>query len=71
MEKILLITQAIVSLFLIASILLQQRGSEASAITGGSSATYYKKRGFEKVLYVATIILAVLFLALGIINLLI
>lgn len=56
------------SVLLIASILLQRRGAGSSALMGGGSASYYTKRGFEKVLYVATIILAVLFLASAVIG---
>ncbi|PJE60033.1 MAG: preprotein translocase subunit SecG [Candidatus Portnoybacteria bacterium CG10_big_fil_rev_8_21_14_0_10_44_7] len=69
MDQILLWAQTIVSALLIAAILLQQRGAGASAITGGSDVTYYKKRGFDKVLFISTLILGGLFLVLGIINL--
>jgi preprotein translocase subunit SecG len=55
--------QITVSVLLITAILLQQRGAGSSAITGGGSASYYTKRGFEKTLYIITIILAVIFLA--------
>jgi len=71
MEKIILIAQFIVSALLIIAILLQQRGAGSSAITGGSDVTYYKKRGFDKILFTASIILGALFIILGIINLLI
>ncbi len=57
------IAQIIISALLIVAILFQQRGAGSSAITGGSSASYYTKRGFEKVLFIITIVLAVLFLA--------
>ncbi len=70
MNKFLPIAQLAVSGLLIVSILLQQRGAGASAITGGSSATYYKKRGVEKYLYWASVVLAVVFILLGVINLL-
>ena len=62
------IAQIIISLLLVIAILMQQRGTGSSAIMGGSSASYYTKRGFEKILYVASIVLAVLFLAAAIIN---
>lgn len=57
------IAQMVLSVFLILAILFQQRGAGSSAITGGSSASYYTKRGFEKTLFAITIILAFLFLA--------
>jgi protein translocase SecG subunit len=64
-HKIFTIAQIIVSAFLIISILLQQRGAGSSAITGGGTTSYYTKRGFEKALFIATIILAILFLAIS------
>lgn len=69
--QILTILQIILSAFLIVAILLQQRGAGSSAITGGGSASYYTKRGFEKILFVATIILAILFLATAFASLII
>ena len=49
---------------LVVSILLQQRGAGGSAITGGGGGgAYYAKRGFEKTLFYATIVLAVIFVA--------
>jgi len=60
--KILSIIQITLSCLLIVSILLQQRGAGSSAITGGTSASYYTKRGFEKILFISTIVLAILFL---------
>ena len=65
------IVQIIISALLIATILLQQRGAGSSAITGGGQASYYTKRGFEKILFVATIILAILFLSTSVVSLLI
>lgn len=70
MQKFLPIAQLVVSGLLIITILLQQRGAGASAITGGASATYYKKRGIEKYLYWTSAVLAAIFVLLGIINLL-
>ena len=71
MNSLLGITQIIVSILLISAILLQQRGAGSSAIMGGGGAYYYTKRGFEKVLFILTIILAILFLGLTFFNLLI
>jgi protein translocase SecG subunit len=44
------------------AILLQQRGAGSSAIMGGTSASYYTKRGFEKTLFIATIVLTAIFI---------
>jgi protein translocase SecG subunit len=73
MQSILTIIQIIISLALIITILLQQRGAGGSAIFGGGGggSSYYTKRGFEKVLFMATIVLAGLFLVTAFLNLII
>lgn len=56
--------QVIVSILMIGLILLQRSGSELGGALGGgdgSSGTVYTRRGFEKVLFYATIALAVVF----------
>lgn len=53
--------QFIVSVLLIVSILVQNRSSGLSSTFGGGGAIHVKKRGAEKVLFQATIILATLF----------
>jgi len=66
--KILSIAQAIVSILLVVSILLQNRGSGLSAAFGGDSGGYYTKRGFEKFLLYFSIGLSILFILLAITN---
>jgi len=68
MSQYLSIIQIIISILLIGSILLQQRGTGSSALMGGSSASYYSKRGFDKILFVSTIVLAILFLAAALVS---
>ncbi len=51
-----------VSILLIAAILLQQRGSGLSGVFGGEGNVYRTKRGFERTLFISTIILGFLFL---------
>lgn len=71
MQSILSILQIIVSVALVVAILFQQRGGGGSAIFGGSGggSGYYTKRGFERIIFIATIVLAVLFILLSLINL--
>lgn len=69
MVKLIQIGQFVISALLVAAILLQQRGTGSSAIMGGSSASYYTKRGFDKILFYATICLAILFMVLAILAL--
>ena len=68
MLKIINLTEVIVSILLIISILLQNRGAGLSQTFGGSFGGYYTKRGFEKFLVFFSIILSGLFLILAIAN---
>ena len=66
--KFVSIIQVIVSVLLVISILLQNRGSGLSAAFGGDFGGYYTKRGFEKFLFYFSIILSILFIIMAIIN---
>lgn len=46
---------------MIVVILMQSRGAGLSGIFGGASNVYQTKRGIEKTLFTATVILAILF----------
>jgi protein translocase SecG subunit len=61
MSKILQFGQIIIAILLMVSILVQNRGSGLSDIFGGTGNVYLTKRGFEKKIFIATIVLAVLF----------
>ncbi|MBI2634928.1 MAG: preprotein translocase subunit SecG [Parcubacteria group bacterium] len=63
MLNYLTIIQIIISVLLIGAILLQSRGSGLSSVFGGESTFYHTRRGIEKIVFFATIILAVLFIA--------
>jgi protein translocase SecG subunit len=63
------IIQLIVSCLLITVILLQNRGTGLGSAFGGSNSVYLTKRGLEKKLFVATIVLAVIFFAISLANL--
>lgn len=64
----LLILQAIVSVLLIITILMQQRGASLGSAFGGQETGYYNRRGPEKKLYFITIILGTLFILLSFLN---
>jgi len=68
MTKLLPIFQIIVSLALIATILLQAQGTGLGIAFGGGGEEYRSKRGLEKLLFYATIILSVIFLGLSLIG---
>ncbi|MFH0968975.1 MAG: preprotein translocase subunit SecG [Patescibacteria group bacterium] len=64
--KIISVAQIAVSVLLMISILLQNRGSGLSAAFGGDFGGYYTKRGMEKFLFYFSIFLSVLFIGLAI-----
>lgn len=68
MGNILNIIQIIIAALLIITVLFQQRGTGLSAAFGGEGGVYFKKRGAEKVIFIASIILAVLFILSAIIR---
>ena len=61
MRQILPYIQVILSILLIISVLLQQRGTGAGSAFGGDTGTYSSRRGLEKTLFIATIIIGALF----------
>ncbi|MDE1970010.1 MAG: preprotein translocase subunit SecG [Patescibacteria group bacterium] len=63
------ITQIILSVLIVTAILLQPRGMGLGSAFGGDSTLYYTRRGLERVLYLATIVLIVLFGILSLIGL--
>jgi len=57
------IIQIIFAILLVVFILLQQRGSGLGMAFGGEGNVYRSRRGIEKFLFAATIVVAVLFCA--------
>lgn len=56
------IIQIILAVLLILVILIQQKGAGLGSTFGGEMAIYRTKRGAEKLLFYATIVLSVLFI---------
>lgn len=71
MQPILGIIHLIVAALLIIAVLFQNRGSGVGGAFGGGSEVFYSKRGPEKILFNATIVLAALFLALGLVQIIV
>jgi len=66
------IVQIVVAILLVIAILLQQRGGGLGGAFGGEGGgSYATKRGLQQKLHRATIILAILFVSLALLNLLI
>lgn len=60
------IAQIVVSILLMVAILLQNKGAGLGGVFGGTGGgVYMTKRGLEKKLFVATIVLAAIFILLS------
>ena len=68
MKNILYIVQIVISILLIISVLLQQRGGGLGSAFGGETSVYRTKRGAEQFIFRSTIILVILFLASALAN---
>jgi len=64
----LLLLQMIVSILLLLAILIQAKGTSLGRAFGGQT-SYHTKRGAEKALFYATIVLGLLFVGLSLLNL--
>ena len=68
-SQIMTIIQVVLAVILITSVLLQSRGAGLGEAFGGSNTFYGTRRGGEKWLFNATIVIAVLFVLTAIVNL--
>jgi protein translocase SecG subunit len=59
------VAQIIIAVVLMLAILLQNRGTGLGSAFGGGGGVYLTKRGVEKKLFIATIVLAVIFILLS------
>lgn len=64
-----LITQLIISILLISSILLQAQGTGLGGAWGGEGKSYHSKRGLEKVLFRVTLFLGIAFIFSSLLSL--
>lgn len=71
MKDFMLISQIVISVCLSGSILLQSRGTGLGSAFGELNEHYRSKRGLEKLLHKATIVLMVLFVITSGTNLLV
>lgn len=62
------IVQIALAVLMIIFILLQSKGSGLSGVFGGEGNVYRTKRGAEKVLFVATIVVTILFFGVAFLN---
>jgi len=71
MESLITFLQIVVSIVLITVILIQERSSGAGGAFGGGGGggLYQSRRGLEKVVFISTIVLVILFAGLALLNL--
>ena len=64
------IAQMVIAVILIILILLQERSAGLGGMFGGEMGGIYQvRRGFEKIIFIGTVVLAVVFLALAVVQL--
>lgn len=64
------IIQILISVALVVLILLQERSAGLSGIMGGEGGAFYQtRRGLEKVIFIATVVLSVIFVGLAVFQL--
>mgnify|MGYP000874300655 CR=1 FL=1 len=68
-QKILLIVQVVICAVLIVSVLLQNRAEGLGKMFGGGGEVVRTKRGLEKVLYYATIVLIIALITISLLIL--
>jgi len=71
MKKVVIIFQILISILLIGAIIIQAKGTGLGSAWGGTGEFYRSKRGMERILFIATIVLAVLFFLASIANIII
>ena len=70
MRTSLLIIQIVISVALITAVLFQVKGGGLGGIFGQADSVFRTKRGIEKYLFIATIVLVVIFVALSLVSVL-
>ncbi len=69
MQLTLNIIEIVSAVLLVGAILLQNRGSGLGAAFGGTGNTYNVRRGAERTIFLATIVLAIVFLGSSFVDL--
>lgn len=62
MRNYLIVFQIVISILLILTVLMQEKGAGLSATFGGGGEFFRSKRGIDKVMFILTIVLSILFI---------
>ena len=68
MKNLIVVIQIIIAALLMAAILIQAKGTGLGSAWGGTGEFYRSKRGVEKILFIASIVLGACFILTSIIN---
>ena len=68
MNVFLSIAQIVLGIALVAGVLLQAKGEELGGVFGGAQGVYQTRRGLDRLLFTITIVIAVAFFVLALIN---
>jgi preprotein translocase subunit SecG len=68
MNVFLSIAQILLGVALIAGVLLQAKGEELGGVFGGGQGVYQTRRGLDRVLFTITVIIAIAFFVLALVN---
>lgn len=68
MFRIITIAQIVLAVLVTAAVLIQQRGTGLGGAFGGESSVYSTRRGAEKIIFISTIVLVILFLAISVVR---
>lgn len=71
MNQYLFYSQIVVSVMVIVLIAIQQRGTAMGSVFGGGGEFYSSRRGIQKKLFYATIVLSGIFIVISVLNVLI
>jgi len=69
MSNAISVVQIIVSLMLVVFILLQAQGTGLGSTWGGGGETYHTRKGVEKIVFISTVVLIVVFILLSVASL--
>lgn len=62
------IAQVILAIGLIAAVLIQSKGEELGGVFGGGQSVYQTRRGVDKLLFTITVLMAIVFFGLAVVN---
>jgi protein translocase SecG subunit len=71
MKQVIFLIQTIIAILVAVTILIQQKGAGLGSTFGGEMGFYRTRRGAEKLLFYATIVLIVLFVISSIVGLMV